>query len=157
VIHDGQAPAGGMTGRTAERKGWFSSLSPFSPPWMALPGVRGYARLLLFGRRPEVRRNGWPGRSLSAAGRAHLRAYEGVDERVALHLATDEISIGDYVVTGGASGQGRRRRRVPAHIRVVGKEGSVRRESFADGLLIIRSTPAPGSFGGCRSGGAVLR
>ena len=27
--------------------------------------------------------------------------YEGVDERVALHLATDEISIGDYVVTGG--------------------------------------------------------
>ena len=27
--------------------------------------------------------------------------YEGVDERVALHAATDEISIGDYVVTGG--------------------------------------------------------
>jgi len=27
--------------------------------------------------------------------------YEGVDERVALHLADDEISIGDYVLTGG--------------------------------------------------------
>jgi tRNA (guanine37-N1)-methyltransferase len=27
--------------------------------------------------------------------------YEGVDERVRLHLATDEISIGDYVLTGG--------------------------------------------------------
>jgi len=27
--------------------------------------------------------------------------YEGVDERVAEHLATDEISIGDYVLTGG--------------------------------------------------------
>ena len=27
--------------------------------------------------------------------------YEGVDERVAGHLATDEISIGDYVLTGG--------------------------------------------------------
>jgi tRNA (guanine37-N1)-methyltransferase len=27
--------------------------------------------------------------------------YEGVDERVRLHLATDEISIGDYVITGG--------------------------------------------------------
>lgn len=27
--------------------------------------------------------------------------YEGVDERVREHLATDEISIGDYVLTGG--------------------------------------------------------
>lgn len=27
--------------------------------------------------------------------------YEGFDERVRLHLATDEISIGDYVLTGG--------------------------------------------------------
>lgn len=27
--------------------------------------------------------------------------YEGVDERVAEHLATNEISIGDYVLTGG--------------------------------------------------------
>jgi tRNA (guanine37-N1)-methyltransferase len=27
--------------------------------------------------------------------------YEGVDERVALELATDELSIGDYVLTGG--------------------------------------------------------
>ena len=27
--------------------------------------------------------------------------YEGVDERVRQHLATDEISIGDYVLSGG--------------------------------------------------------
>jgi tRNA (guanine37-N1)-methyltransferase len=27
--------------------------------------------------------------------------YEGVDERVRAHLVTDEISIGDYVITGG--------------------------------------------------------
>lgn len=27
--------------------------------------------------------------------------YEGVDERVAAHLATDEVSIGDYVLSGG--------------------------------------------------------
>ena len=27
--------------------------------------------------------------------------YEGVDERVALHLADDEVSIGDYVLSGG--------------------------------------------------------
>ena len=27
--------------------------------------------------------------------------YEGVDERVAQHLATEELSIGDYVLSGG--------------------------------------------------------
>jgi tRNA (guanine37-N1)-methyltransferase len=27
--------------------------------------------------------------------------YKGIDERVPLHLATEEISIGDYVLTGG--------------------------------------------------------
>jgi tRNA (guanine37-N1)-methyltransferase len=27
--------------------------------------------------------------------------YEGIDDRVAQHLATDEVSIGDYVLTGG--------------------------------------------------------
>jgi len=30
--------------------------------------------------------------------------YEGVDERVRQHLVTDEISIGDYVLTGGELG-----------------------------------------------------
>src|ERR1700735_4913429 len=30
--------------------------------------------------------------------------YEGVDERVAQHLATDEISIGDFVLSGGELG-----------------------------------------------------
>ncbi|MFH1219875.1 MAG: tRNA (guanosine(37)-N1)-methyltransferase TrmD [Candidatus Eisenbacteria bacterium] len=27
--------------------------------------------------------------------------YKGVDERIRLHLATEEISLGDYVITGG--------------------------------------------------------
>ena len=30
--------------------------------------------------------------------------YEGIDERVIRHLMTDEISIGDYVLTGGEIG-----------------------------------------------------
>ena len=30
--------------------------------------------------------------------------YEGFDERIRQHLATDEISIGDYVLTGGELG-----------------------------------------------------
>jgi tRNA (guanine37-N1)-methyltransferase len=39
------------------------------------------------------------------AGQAHLALlcgrYEGVDERVRQHLVTDEISMGDFVLTGG--------------------------------------------------------
>ncbi|MFC1934988.1 tRNA (guanosine(37)-N1)-methyltransferase TrmD, partial [Chloroflexota bacterium] len=39
------------------------------------------------------------------SGHSHLMFicghYEGIDERVREHLATDEISIGDYVLTGG--------------------------------------------------------
>ncbi len=39
------------------------------------------------------------------AGHSHLilicGRYEGIDERVSEHLASDEISIGDYVLSGG--------------------------------------------------------
>jgi len=62
--------------------------------------------------------------------------YEGVDERVRTHLATDEISIGDYVLTNGV---------LPAAVvidavvrlvpGVLGNENTTREESFADGLL----------------------
>ncbi|MEW6028103.1 MAG: tRNA (guanosine(37)-N1)-methyltransferase TrmD [Chloroflexota bacterium] len=42
-------------------------------------------------------------RELSAHERIALICgrYEGVDERIRQHLVTDEISIGDYVLTGG--------------------------------------------------------
>src|SRR5215813_12963567 len=42
-------------------------------------------------------------RALAAEPRITLLCghYEGVDERVRAHLATDELSIGDYVLTGG--------------------------------------------------------
>jgi tRNA (guanine37-N1)-methyltransferase len=42
-------------------------------------------------------------RELSAHERIGLVCgrYEGVDERIRTHLVTDEISIGDYVLTGG--------------------------------------------------------
>jgi len=42
-------------------------------------------------------------RALSAHERIALICgrYEGVDERIRQHLVTDEISIGDYVLTGG--------------------------------------------------------
>jgi tRNA (guanine37-N1)-methyltransferase len=43
--------------------------------------------------------------ALEMAGKGHLALlcgrYEGIDERVRQHLVTDEISIGDFVLTGG--------------------------------------------------------
>ncbi len=62
--------------------------------------------------------------------------YEGVDERVREHLVTDEISIGDYVLTGGE---------LPALVvidaiirllpGVLGSEESPLNESHTNGLL----------------------
>ena len=58
--------------------------------------------------------------------------YEGVDERVAEHLATDEISIGDYVLSGGelaaAVVMEAVTRLIPG---VLGNEASSEQDSFA--------------------------
>jgi tRNA (guanine37-N1)-methyltransferase len=77
--------------------------------------------------------------------------YEGVDERVAEALATDEISIGDYVLSGGE----------PAAVVVVdaiirlipgalGSETSSVNESFSEGLLDYPHYTRPPEFRGMR-------
>jgi len=77
--------------------------------------------------------------------------YEGVDERVAEALATDEVSIGDYVLSGGE----------PAAIVLVdavtrlvpgalGSETSVLNESFSEGLLDFPNYTRPVEFRGMR-------
>jgi len=62
--------------------------------------------------------------------------YEGVDERVREHLATDEISIGDYVLSGGELAA---MVVVDAVVRLVpgvlGSEDSALDDSHATGLL----------------------
>jgi tRNA (guanine37-N1)-methyltransferase len=73
--------------------------------------------------------------------------YEGVDDRVRTHLATEELSIGDYVLTGGE---------LPALVivdavarlvpGVVGDEKSVEHESFARGLLDFPQYTRPAAF-----------
>lgn len=77
--------------------------------------------------------------------------YEGVDERVAEHLADDEISIGDYVLSGGELAAAvvvdAAARFVPG---VVGKEGSVRNDSFAGGLLDYPQYTRPRDFRGMK-------
>jgi tRNA (guanine37-N1)-methyltransferase len=60
--------------------------------------------------------------------------YEGVDERVGTHLADREISIGDYVLSGGEMGAAvivdAVTRLIPG---AVGNEASTRQESFFAG------------------------
>ncbi len=62
--------------------------------------------------------------------------YEGVDERVRQHLVTDEISIGDYVLTGGELAAmvvvDAVTRLLPG---VLGAEGAAETDSHATGLL----------------------
>jgi tRNA (guanine37-N1)-methyltransferase len=62
--------------------------------------------------------------------------FEGVDERVIAARALEEVSVGDYVLSGGELAA---MVLIDACVRllpgVMGKEGSLAEESFADGLL----------------------
>jgi tRNA (guanine37-N1)-methyltransferase len=75
--------------------------------------------------------------------------YEGVDERVRRHLVTDEVSIGDYILTGGE---------LPALVIVdaltrlqpdaLGDEDAPAKDSFAENLLEYPHYTRPRVFRG---------
>jgi tRNA (guanine37-N1)-methyltransferase len=76
--------------------------------------------------------------------------YEGVDERVAEHLADEELSIGDYVLSGGelpaAVVIDAAARLIPG---VLGNENSALAESFGtEGLLECPQYTRPAEFRG---------
>jgi len=75
--------------------------------------------------------------------------YEGVDERVRVHLATDEISIGDYVLSGGELAA---MVVVDAAVRqiqgVLGSDESAGEDSHATGLLEYPQYTRPQDFRG---------
>ena len=77
--------------------------------------------------------------------------YEGVDERVVDSLVTDEISIGDYVLSGGEPAA---LVVIDAMIRLLpgalGNENSSTNESFADGLLDCPQYTRPPEFAGMK-------
>jgi tRNA (guanine37-N1)-methyltransferase len=83
--------------------------------------------------------------------------YEGVDERISEHLADREISIGDYVLSGGELGAAvildTVTRLIPG---AVGNQNSTRQESFT-GLAGegARATLAEGPCSTCVSGGLL--
>lgn len=77
--------------------------------------------------------------------------YEGIDERVREHLVTDEISVGDYVLTGGE---------IPAILLIdsvtrlipgaLGDPTGAIDDSFASGLLEYPHYTRPAEFRGWR-------
>jgi tRNA (guanine37-N1)-methyltransferase len=73
--------------------------------------------------------------------------YEGVDERVAEALVTDEISIGDYVLSGGEAAA---LVLIDAMVRLLpgalGSDTSATNESFSDGLLDFPHYTRPPEF-----------
>lgn len=75
--------------------------------------------------------------------------YEGVDERVAVQLADNEISIGDYVLSGGELAAcvviDAVARLLPG---VLGNEASSVQESFNEGLLDCPQWTRPAEFRG---------
>jgi len=75
--------------------------------------------------------------------------YEGIDERVAEELATEELSLGDFVLTGGETAA---LAVVEATVRLVpgalGDEGSAESDSFQEGLLDWPQYTRPASWRG---------
>jgi len=75
--------------------------------------------------------------------------YEGVDERVAEHLADGELSVGDFVLPGGEVAAlavvEAVARLVPG---VMGNDASAKEESFSDGVLEYPHYTRPADFRG---------
>ena len=75
--------------------------------------------------------------------------YEGFDERIRQHLVTDEISLGDYVLTGGELAA---MVMADAVVRllpdVLGKQESHENDSFSTGLLEFPQYTRPATFRG---------
>ena len=77
--------------------------------------------------------------------------YEGIDERVREQVATEELSIGDYVVSGGELPAMVVVEAVARHLPgVVGDAESVRRDSFVRNLLDWPHYTRPAEFDGWR-------
>lgn len=111
--------------------------------------VPGRPRLLMSPRgrpltQPEVRELAAGPGPLIVCGR-----FEGVDERVIAHRRLEEVSIGDYVLSGGEIAA---MALIDACVRllpgVMGKAGSGVEESFSDGLLEYPQYTRPQEFEG---------
>jgi len=148
-------PFGGGEGMVLKPEPIFEcleSLGDVAPRELRLSGAAKQSVILLSAQ----------GRSLDQTLAADLAAldrivlicgrYEGVDERISEHLADREVSIGDYVLSGGELGAAvildTVTRLIPG---AVGNQNSTRQESFTDHAEL--SGEGPSST--CVSGGLL--
>ncbi len=124
-----------MIGPLAAGRAWFSSPNRCFAPWKSIRNGAGAEKAKVVLLSPQGRLlTQSVAEELSQAERLILICgrYEGVDERVAENLVTDEISIGDFVLSGGE---------LPAAVLmeatirllpgVLGNEESAEQDSFA--------------------------
>jgi len=142
VVDD--VPFGGGPGMVMKPEPFFAALS-------AIRAARGAPDVVALLTPAGARFTQDGARRLSANGHIVLLCgrYEGIDERVREALATEEISIGDYVLSGGE---------VPALVvidavarlvpGVVGDDNSVEADSFTRGLLDYPHYTRPAEYEG---------
>jgi tRNA (guanine37-N1)-methyltransferase len=130
--------------------GMVMKVEPIARVLEAINAVPGECLRVLLTPQGEVFNQAVAG-ELARSGRIVLICghYEGVDERVRENLADRELSIGDYVLTGGEAAAmvivDAVARLVPG---VLGNDESVRNESFAEGLLESPQYTRPEEFRG---------
>ena len=144
VVDD--VPFGGGPGMVMKPEPLFAAMDAI----VARRGEPGAVLLLTPAGRPFSQREA---RRFAALGHVAVLCgrYEGIDERVRERWATDEVSIGDYVLSGGE---------IPALViidavarlvpGVVGDEQSVEGDSFERGLLDYPHYTRPAEFAGLR-------
>ncbi|MCU0573300.1 MAG: tRNA (guanosine(37)-N1)-methyltransferase TrmD [Syntrophobacteraceae bacterium] len=135
-------PFGGGEGMVMKPEPIVSALRAIGPeprPRIILLSPQGK----LFDQRAARRLSGLP-RLILICGR-----YEGVDERVARHFVDEEISIGDYVLTGGELAAmvmvDAITRLIPG---VLGNDLSAEAESFVEPILEYPQYTRPQEFQG---------
>jgi len=150
-------PFGGGEGMVLKPEPLFDAVESIWPDRKAPGDARRRAILLSAqGRKfDQAKAREWSGTEelLFICGR-----YEGVDERVAEHLADEEISIGDYVLSGGELAAAVVID-VVARLKegVLGNENSSVYESFnPEGLLDCPQYTRPAEFRGWRAPDVLL-
>ncbi len=129
--------------------GMVMTIQPIADAIAELKAQRDYAEIIYL--TPDGERLSQPlVNQLSIAGNLMLLAghYKGVDERVRDHFITREISIGDYVLSGGELAAAVLTdaivRLIPG---VIGDEMSALTDSFQDGLLAPPVYTRPAVYG----------
>ncbi|MBI2957770.1 MAG: tRNA (guanosine(37)-N1)-methyltransferase TrmD [Chloroflexi bacterium] len=147
-------PYGGGSGMVLKPEPLFEAVEAVLAEWPAGTSMGGAMRRKIVLLTPQGRRFTQEiARDLASLDHLVMVCgrYEGVDERVREHLATDEISIGDYVLSGGE---------LPAMVvaeavvrllpGVLGSAESAEDDSFSAGLLQFPQYTRPPDFRGWR-------